>query len=360
MLVFTSVFRALPLSLGRGISPAEITGLRLERLRMARRGRFSRRNACIGWGLILLMALFVLPGMRWVTAQEQRAGVAVKQSEFRAEFDSALKNGDWEQALALLRPIVARDPSDAGAIFFLGYALHMNGEYQEALIYHRKAANFSPLRPNALYNSACALSLLGHRVEALNELEAALKAGFRPNCTLRDDLDFEPLFEMQEFHRLELLAAQMCKGDIAETTSSRTDRKQANDETAPAGRSLVTKSSGGYLVAEDWVSECDEAGTSINYFNPTIHAWKRAWIDDHGGIIEFEGAFQDSVLRFTGVMFTPDGKKVMSKMTVTPLGSGAIEQIIENSADSGQTWETFFRGVYRRKIKIVASSEMED
>ncbi len=185
--------------MGSGVSAAQITAQRLERLSCtAASPRTSRR----AWASACLAAALILPGMQWANIQEHHYAESATEQHLQQLINDAICEGRWVDAIALLRPIVNDDPSNAQAVFLLGYALHTNGQIDEAIEYHKQATKFATLRAVATYNWACGLALQGKPDEALVALQDSIADGFLPDSDLTEDADLKSLFNQPSFAML--------------------------------------------------------------------------------------------------------------------------------------------------------------
>jgi len=113
-----------------------------------------------------------------------------------------------------------------------------------------------------------------------------------------------------------------------------------------AGTNTITPVHGGCALREEWTSVRGGGGSSINYYDPRAKAWNQLWVDGRGGIIDVTGRFTDGAMRFEGVHIYPDGRVEPYRMTFTPQDTGYVRQFIEQSKDDGETWYTWFDGLY--------------
>ena len=128
----------------------------------------------------LLMALVLsLPAL--AQADDFSAGRALVQA------------GDFPGAVLLLEPFVEANADHAPAWYFLGYALHAQGKFEEALPAHEKAASFPRTAGGGAYNAACACAQLERIDEAFTWLEQAVAAGFDPSPRITTDPDLANL-----------------------------------------------------------------------------------------------------------------------------------------------------------------------
>ena len=117
-----------------------------------------------------------------------------------------------QRELQVLTRQVERVPEDVRARGILASTYAHLGRGQEARRELHLALTMRPGDGVMLYNAACVLCLLGQKTEALNALQDALKAGFRPHTSwarqdpdlalLHGDPQFEALFPREATHTL--------------------------------------------------------------------------------------------------------------------------------------------------------------
>ncbi len=107
-------------------------------------------------------------------------------------------------ALDALAVIVKREPENGLALFFRGYCAHGAGMVEAALADHLAASKLvgEPQKSTALYNAACACSLLGRPDEAFGHLTAAFEAGFNQRQYLETDTDLDGIRSDPRFAEL--------------------------------------------------------------------------------------------------------------------------------------------------------------
>jgi transcriptional regulator GlxA family with amidase domain len=108
----------------------------------------------------------------------------------------------YAEAADVYRAVVAEDPKDGFAWYRLGYSLQAAGQIEKGVEASRKAAEFSEVRSDALYNVACGYALQGKRDQALQSLEDAVSAGFRARWLLTSDPDLASVREDARFQKL--------------------------------------------------------------------------------------------------------------------------------------------------------------
>jgi tetratricopeptide (TPR) repeat protein len=86
----------------------------------------------------------------------------------------ALQRGDRSEAERICRGILARDPAQFEALYFLGIAAGQAGRQPEALQWLSRAAQVRPGNPDAQFNLGVALGQAGRHADALAAYERAL------------------------------------------------------------------------------------------------------------------------------------------------------------------------------------------
>ena len=125
-----------------------------------------------------------------------------------------------------------------------------------------------------------------------------------------------------------------------------------NPQGQRAGVNRIERILNGCALLENWIGSRGSTGKSINFFNAAARRWEQVWVADAGGVHKYVGEFKDGAMRFDhGEHIEPDGARVRSRMTFTPLEDGRVRQLIEQSGDGGTTWTVWFDGTYVRRPK---------
>ncbi len=116
-----------------------------------------------------------------------------------------------------------------------------------------------------------------------------------------------------------------------------------------AGVNEVKLILGDCVVFENWTGAGGGSGKSFNFFNRGTGKWHQTWVDDRGGVLEFEGEFSDGAMRFRGETRDAKGSVILQKLTFFPMPEDKVRQLWESSADDGKTWKIVFDGLYQKK-----------
>ena len=130
---------------------------------------------------------------------------------------------------------------------------------------------------------------------------------------------------------------------------------RVEDETGdPLGRNNIYRMLNGCVVQERWQGVSGGVGISLFYVSPDTGKLKQVWVSGQalspGGTKEKE--LVDSRLgeyvQFLG-SYPLDEETILDRTTLTRSEDGNILQLIEISRDGGVSWESAFRGIYKRR-----------
>ncbi|MCG8413179.1 MAG: hypothetical protein MI746_03070 [Pseudomonadales bacterium] len=127
-----------------------------------------------------------------------------------------------------------------------------------------------------------------------------------------------------------------------------------NEVGEPLGRNTIFRLLNGCVVQERWQGVDGGVGISVFYISPQNGKLQQLWISGQallpGGtkekeLVDFE--LGESV-QFQGSY--PLGEEtILDRTTLSRQDDGNILQLIEISRDNGVSWESAFRGIYKRR-----------
>jgi hypothetical protein len=117
-----------------------------------------------------------------------------------------------------------------------------------------------------------------------------------------------------------------------------------------AGENRIESIDGGCALIERWRGRGGFSGTSLNSWDAAGRRWRQHWVDNQGGVLRLEGRFESGRMVLEGREPDPAqrGTLVRQRITWTPLASGEVRQLWEQSRDDGVTWTVAFDGRYVR------------
>lgn len=148
----------------------------------------------------LLACALALPLAAQVVVEAKADKSALKKA--RAEATAAWEDQDWVDAATLYKKVVALDQKDGEAWHHLGYALHIQGQLDEALVAHMNATKSAQWAGIGFYNAACVHALQGRPDDAIHCLEQGVSAGFGDRAQIEGDSDFDSIRKDERFKKL--------------------------------------------------------------------------------------------------------------------------------------------------------------
>jgi hypothetical protein len=104
------------------------------------------------------------------------------------------------------------------------------------------------------------------------------------------------------------------------------------------------------VLLESWQGggPSPSGGKSMNFWDTNRSQWRQVWVADGGGSLDYAGSFTGGAMRFEGWTLSPNGSRVLQKLTFFPVAKDTVRQLFETSIDSGKTWQPGFDGRYVR------------
>jgi hypothetical protein len=116
------------------------------------------------------------------------------------------------------------------------------------------------------------------------------------------------------------------------------------------GRSEVHLALDKCEVVESWASNAtDHRGENTIAYNSEEKTWYGLFVDNRGRAHMFSGTVTNGSAQFKGPGRDENGTTVLKRVRVVLVNPQTVDQIWENSADSGATWTTDFKMEYLRK-----------
>ena len=121
------------------------------------------------------------------------------------------------------------------------------------------------------------------------------------------------------------------------------------------GTNRIEKILDGCAVMEHWTSATGGEGKSLFYYQLVTETWNQVWVTQFalgpGGMKEKKlvETYDGAGVRFQGEIPLAEGGFYLDRTTLTPRPDGTVQQVIQISRDDGESWETTFDAVYRRR-----------
>jgi hypothetical protein len=99
-----------------------------------------------------------------------------------------------------------------------------------------------------------------------------------------------------------------------------------------AGTNSIRPILDGCVLQEMWSGAQGGAGSSLNFYNPRLDRWQ-----------------QEGRMVLQGDSVSQSGEAIRNRITWTPNSDGTVRQLWEVSKDEGESWQTAFDGLYKKK-----------
>jgi hypothetical protein len=122
------------------------------------------------------------------------------------------------------------------------------------------------------------------------------------------------------------------------------------------GHNTIRKVSSGCALAEHWVNAGGRDGHSLNAYDAEARQWTQFWIGSDGVVLRLAGGLRGKAMEMEGRLrlTTARGGEQWQRIRWIPQDDGSVQQHWQTSDDAGNTWQTSFLGIYRRKPAAVA------
>lgn len=200
----------------------------------------------------------------------------------------------------------------------------------------------------------------GNKDAAFAALDRAVTGGMQVAANLESEADFAPLRQDPRYKTV-LAGVDRNAHPCAHQPESRQFDfwigewdVSAPSMTAGPARSRIELVEDRCIIAE-YYENGPYAGRSLNVYDAAAKKWRQFWVDNKGGLSQYEGEFKDRKMAFANNNVpNPGGPPAIGKMTFFDLGPNQVRQLIEQSTDEGKTWTVVFDGTYTRRKAAVA------
>ncbi len=261
--------------------------------------------------------------------------------------------GNWQEAMSDYKTHLESAPNDSAAWYYLARCQMNLGEYENSLKTFKKAKDLNFNANFIDFNLAKIYAVQGQDDKMYTTLETAADNGLFILAQLKTDTVFLEFQENQKFQKIlekVRVNAYPCLSDkdkrhfdfwIGEWDVYFNGQK--------VGENSITLAEGGCAVHENYVTQGNYAGQSINFYSPVDEKWHQHWVGSAGDVYNYmEIDRGEGMLQFLSDYVTPNGEVQQSRLTFTKNDDGTVTQLFENSADKGTTWTESFKGIYKK------------
>ena len=294
---------------------------------------------------VLILSTATLFSATGLFAQKDESISPEKASEY-------LQNGEWAKAAKALKMITAKQPNNSSAWFQMGYAFLAMGEYDKAIeAYSATLELGSPLSPMTMYNLGCVYALKGDAETAIDWLNKSVTAGFNQTEQIKSDTDLESLRSRKEFEKIvegvDRNARPCSYNEKAQQFDFWVGHWNVYNQAGQlAGTNKIENILEDCVISEHWSGTLGVKGKSYSTYDTSIDKWRQTWVSDKGATVLFVGEFVDGAMVFENETTSSDGVTTITKMILTPLEDGKVNQKGQSSTDNGKTWTVSFDLTY--------------
>ena len=116
-----------------------------------------------------------------------------------------------------------------------------------------------------------------------------------------------------------------------------------------AGTNSIRPILDGCVLQEMWSGAQGSAGTSLNFYNPQDRRWQQVWVWRNGTTLNLAGSLVEGEMVLEGESVSREGAAIRNRITWTANPDGTVRQHWEVSRDEGESWQTAFDGLYKKK-----------
>lgn len=261
---------------------------------------------------------------------------------------------DWAGAAKDYSKYLKKNDSDSSAWYSLAMCQKSLGDYDKSIASFQKAKDRNFNANFADYGIAKAYTLKGDSEKMYTTLEAAATNGLFFYSSLLKDSEFAGYQEEGRFKKLlgkvELNAYPCLSNANFRHFDFWIGEWDVYVGGQKVGENSITKAKGGCAIHENYITQRNYAGQSINFYSPVDKKWHQHWVGSSGDVYNYvETKREEGLLQFVSDFRTFQGNIVLSRLTFTLNDDGTVRQLFESSSDDGETWTSAFDGLYKPK-----------
>ena len=286
----------------------------------------------------LLAAFWIAP----LAAQDQTPSV-----ERAAKLVAA---GDWAAAAEVYQTVTEAEPENGAAWFGLGRAQFESRRVDRAIAALTKALELDFETPRTMLHLARCHAAQGADEEAIRWIQKSADTGAAIHQALVSTAEFKRLESQPAFQQI-LETALPCNTPAHHRLDFwfGTWTVVTGEAQQQVGTDTIVSILNGCGVIENWRAFSGGEGKSLFYFHDGEKIWKQVWLTDSQRLKEQRLiAESDGAVRFLGEIRRDDGSIVLDRTTLIPLSKNRVRQVIQQSVDGGETWQTGFDAMYIR------------
>ncbi len=285
------------------------------------------------------------------------ASLSQEPAEIPSHADLAFAQKDWSRAIRNYQAVLESDSLNGHAWLRIAQAQRALGLYVQALETLESALIVGAREAMIEFERARNFANLGRTEDSLVALSRANESGLRALPSLEGAEEFKAVRlrgEFQEIYSAVRRRVFPCEGIAGSEDLDfwAGDWEVRLADGSLAGHSQVTRQDGGCAVLEQWRGSGGSAGTSVNYFIPSLGQWRQVWVGSGGTLVDMLGGSIDGGMRMEGTIEYVVSKQVLAfRGSWTENPDGVVRQLLEQFDVNSGGWQIWFDGYYRREMQ---------
>ena len=270
----------------------------------------------------------------------------------RETADRHFNEGNYTAAIEAYKSHVDQSPGDSLAWYNMATsALHL-GHYPQAIGYFEEAGKHNFPKSLMHYGMAHAYALSHHSTKALDHLRLGAENGLRAYIHAKNDTAFvsmadDPAFE-EILRKIETNAYPCLSSEERRHFDFWIGKWDVYARGSKVGENDIKLANGGCVIHENYTTQGNYTGQSMNYYDPIDKKWHQHWVGAMGDTYNYlETDKGPGMLQLQSDFVDGQGARSISRMTFTLNTDGTVRQLMESSTDEGKTWSIAFDGLYK-------------
>jgi hypothetical protein len=272
--------------------------------------------------------------------------------------DSLFNVGNWKAAGTAYAESVKSDSKNGRAWYRLAACYQNESMYKEAIDAYLKSLQYkSPIPPFFIQVSLSKVyAIVRDSANALKTLSELIDGGYGNFPDMDSAKEYKWMRSSSRFGMLRMKAEQNAFPCINNPQNREFDfwiGKWDVFQTGTdyqVGKSIIENPEGGCMIIENWTATGPPSfGKSMNFIQPKTNKWEQVWMGSGGAYLNYyNGVYKDGAMRYEGNGINKKGDQVLFHLTYFNINKNEVRQLLEQSFDRGNTWNTLYDFTYRR------------
>lgn len=263
-------------------------------------------------------------------------------------------NQEWKEAAKDYSAYLKKNQGDSSDWYNLAFSKSQLNQHTEAINLFKEAKELNFPSSFIYYGIAKSYASLSDQQNTLTTLEEGARNGLAAYARLLSDEAFEPIRDLSQFQLIMDQVALNAYPCLSSEDYRHFDfwigEWDVYARGGKVGENSITRAVGGCAIHENYITQGNYAGQSINFFDPIDKKWHQHWVGSSGDTYNYiETKRAEGMLQFESPFMGSTGAISTSRLTFTLNEDGTVRQLFESSTDDGKTWSPAFDGLYKKK-----------